>query len=76
MAESVDLEPEFATSPLSPPVAIEPLPGFVSFCQTMGLKSPAAAALSTWMKLHGHDPFGHYPLAVWKTYWTQTLAHT
>ena len=73
MAESVGLEPEPLAS--SPPVEVEPLPGFVSFCQTAALAPAARAALRRWMAERGHDPFGHYPIAQWRAYLTQTLAH-
>jgi hypothetical protein len=59
----------------APPPPVEPLLGFDTFVQTAGMTRPRQAGLRRWMFLQGIDPHGHYPLAGWRGFLRETLAH-
>jgi hypothetical protein len=69
----VDPSPTAESSGALPPV--EPLLGFDTFTQTAGMTRPIQAGLRRWMFLQGIDPHGHYPLAGWRGFLRDTLAH-
>jgi hypothetical protein len=70
---SLEIEP--AMVPETVPSVVEPLLGFDTFVQTAGMTRPIQAGLRRWMFLQGIDPHGHYPLAGWRGFLRETLAH-
>jgi hypothetical protein len=70
-----DTEPSPGDESPAVPPSVEPLLGFDTFAQTAGMPRPIQAGLRRWMFLQGIDPHGHYPLAGWRGYLHDTLAH-
>ena len=80
-------EPAAATpAPEEPPEelkdSVEALLGLRDFLalapqrRTAASTKAAEAALTQWMRRHGHDTNGFYTMDDWQTYYHDTMAHT
>jgi hypothetical protein len=57
----------------SPAEGVEPHLSFIQFMQTYS--TPERNGFAAWMRLHNHDPFGHYAQATWQQWYQDYLGH-